>query len=644
MLRALGHFAWTDAERRAGCRPRLLKTPDEVSAIREAQRITEQAMDSAREALRPGMRQTELSGIFLRRLFELGATANAIDPIWQVMTPTKAAGPWTTHGDLAYPISTTDRILREGDVIWVDAGICHQGYASDFGRTWITSAAPATSPNARPRTSRAGARWWTAARDILKPGVSALELGRAAIAANDGVKPWMEHFYLAHGIGTDSAEMPLDRDRSGRGLRRYADHGPGHGPRLRAGHLGRGVRRLPLRGHRGGHRHRVGPAQRPPLRPLRGGGMNAGVMALEDGARVDFTRLRQERRRRLFDAMESARLDALVLGRPGNVRYAPGARQLWRTGANPFAPLCVVVRETGRVHLLSTWDDGIPPEIGHDDLYGMFWNPAHLIAALASIPGLTEAHRVGTDSLTPFFAQVLPDAGAHGSSWSTRRGSLARAAGEKTADELACIEVALTLAEAGLAALERPLGPGVTERDLLGVYVECVAAWARPRRRARAWSSPRRAAVPSATATWPATAPSARASWWSSPPAPSTPATRAGWPAPGPPAPPSAGSVGAGRPLPPGRSTPCSPPAARATRAPTSTGLGVDRRARGLCRPGLRHGPRHRSSADRLRPGCRRHPARGRRPQRPGLGERGRDRRVLRTRAGADGGRWAQKC
>ena len=48
-----------------------------------------------------------------------------------------------------------------------------------------------------------------AARDILKPGVSALELGRAAIAANDGVKPWMEHFYLAHGIGTDSAEMPL---------------------------------------------------------------------------------------------------------------------------------------------------------------------------------------------------------------------------------------------------------------------------------------------------------------------------------------------------------------------------------------------------------------------------------------------------
>ena len=48
-----------------------------------------------------------------------------------------------------------------------------------------------------------------AALDILKPGVSALQLGKAAIEANDGVRPWIEHFYLAHGVGTDSAEMPL---------------------------------------------------------------------------------------------------------------------------------------------------------------------------------------------------------------------------------------------------------------------------------------------------------------------------------------------------------------------------------------------------------------------------------------------------
>jgi len=207
MLRALDGFEWTDASNVLGT-AKIIKTADEISAIRAAQRLTELAMESARAALRPGLRQTDLSAIFLRRIFELGATANAIDPIWQVMAPTRAEGPWTIHGDLAFPTSTTDRILREGDVIWVDAGICHQGYASDYGRTWLTSAHP--SPTDRQAT---GFQRWRAvvdaARDILKPGVSALELGQAAIAANDGVRPWLEHFYLAHGIGTDSAEMPL---------------------------------------------------------------------------------------------------------------------------------------------------------------------------------------------------------------------------------------------------------------------------------------------------------------------------------------------------------------------------------------------------------------------------------------------------
>jgi Xaa-Pro aminopeptidase len=207
MLRALDDYEWTDASRVLGA-AKIIKTADEISAIRAAQRLTELAMESARAALRPGLRQTDLSGIFLRRIFELGATADAIDPIWQVMGPARADGPWTIHGDLAFPTSTTDRILRERDVIWVDAGICHQGYASDFGRTWLTSAHPEPTE----RQASHFQRWLAvvaAARDILKPGVSALELGQAAIAANNGVKPWLEHFYLAHGIGTDSAEMPL---------------------------------------------------------------------------------------------------------------------------------------------------------------------------------------------------------------------------------------------------------------------------------------------------------------------------------------------------------------------------------------------------------------------------------------------------
>jgi Xaa-Pro dipeptidase len=204
-----------------------------------------------------------------------------------------------------------------------------------------------------------------------------------------------------------------------------------------------------------------------------------GVMALEEGGRVDFTRLRWERRRKLFDGMDDAGLEVLVLGRPANARYASGARQLWRTGAHPFAPLCVVIRATEKVHLLSSWDEGVPAEIGHEDLYGLFWNPAHLIAALGEIPGFARAHRVGTDSLTPFFGRVLHDL-VPALELVDASPLLQRARAHKTADEIAAIEVAVSVAEAGLTALEEALRPGITERALLGAYLEAVAGLGAP--------------------------------------------------------------------------------------------------------------------------------------------------------------------
>jgi Xaa-Pro aminopeptidase len=205
MLRALPTFEWVDASDVVGA-AKLTKTPDEIACIRTAQRLNEVAMTDALAILRPGVRQIDLSAVFLRRVFELGASANGIDPIWQVMAPTRELGPWTLHGDLAYPTVTTDRFLREGDVIWVDSGITWNGYASDYGRTWTTGAGPDALQETQFRRWRAVV---DAALDVLKPGVSALELGSAAIDANDGVRPWIEHFYLAHGVGTESAEMPL---------------------------------------------------------------------------------------------------------------------------------------------------------------------------------------------------------------------------------------------------------------------------------------------------------------------------------------------------------------------------------------------------------------------------------------------------
>ncbi len=200
-----------------------------------------------------------------------------------------------------------------------------------------------------------------------------------------------------------------------------------------------------------------------------------GTMALEDAGRVDFERLRRARRRRVFDAMAAGALDALVLGRPPNVRYASGARQLWRAGSAPFAPVCVVVGETGRVHLLSVWDEGVPPEIDREDLYPLTWNPATLLAALQAIPGLAGARRVGTDGLTPMFAQQLGEI-APSAELVDAEPALWQARGTKTGDELACVRTAAALAEAALQDLREQVGPGVSERQLLAAYYACIGS------------------------------------------------------------------------------------------------------------------------------------------------------------------------
>ena len=184
---------------------KVSKTPDELSAMREGLRITEQAIADVQAKIAPGVRQTDLTATFLRTIFEAGADANILDPIWQVMPERMEDGPWTTTGDLACPLLSTERELVEGDVLWVDLGISYAGFHSDFGRTWVVGREPS-------ERQRAQYDQWQAIMgavlDVTRAGATAADLTAAAIRAAGGIKPWMPHFYLGHGLGIDSAEMP----------------------------------------------------------------------------------------------------------------------------------------------------------------------------------------------------------------------------------------------------------------------------------------------------------------------------------------------------------------------------------------------------------------------------------------------------
>jgi Xaa-Pro dipeptidase len=185
--------------------------------------------------------------------------------------------------------------------------------------------------------------------------------------------------------------------------------------------------------------------------------------------------LRFGRRQRALEQMEIHNIDVLVLGRQANVRYVTGAPQLWIGGTRPFGPVCVMLRGSGEIFMMSTDDEGVPEEIGRDRLYGLAWNPMTFIDVLKNIDGASSARRVGTDAITPTFATLLPMAFPNAEFVDGELPMLA-ARRTKTADEIAAMSAAVRVAEGGVAAAVAELRPGVTEQTLVGAVLEAMAA------------------------------------------------------------------------------------------------------------------------------------------------------------------------
>jgi creatinase/prolidase-like protein len=173
-------------------------------------------------------------------------------------------------------------------------------------------------------------------------------------------------------------------------------------------------------------------------------------------------------------AMADADMDLLVLGREANARYVSGAHRLWLAGTRPFAPGCVVVRETGAVHLLSVTDDGIPAAVPLERLYPISWNPMNLIAAVAATVASNPVRRIGVDGLSPLFQQLLatafPDAELLDGE------ALLRAVRRvKSPDDVAAIRAAIAVAENAAVAVRVAAAADGSPPALRGVFSEWMA-------------------------------------------------------------------------------------------------------------------------------------------------------------------------
>jgi Xaa-Pro aminopeptidase len=189
----------------------------------------------------------------------------------------------------------------------------------------------------------------------------------------------------------------------------------------------------------------------------------------------DDTALRHARRGRVLAQLEAASVDVLVVGREGNARYVSGAPRLWTAGSRAFGPGCVLVRASGLVHLLSTWDEGIPEEIPRENLYGISFNSGKFLRALQNVEGAATARVVATDALTGASLQLLTRA-FPAAELVDAEPILRRARQVKTPEEVEAIGAAVVVAQSAVAEAEAALAPGVTERGLTGVFMQAMAA------------------------------------------------------------------------------------------------------------------------------------------------------------------------
>jgi|GEM_PF-118797 len=105
---------------------KIIKTEEELACIRAAAVLTEVGFHAALDALTPGVKECEVLAAAWGAMTALGSE-------WTQCSNIVASGPYTAP----YRRFTSDRIIREGDVVIIDIGGCYNGYWGDFTRTYI---------------------------------------------------------------------------------------------------------------------------------------------------------------------------------------------------------------------------------------------------------------------------------------------------------------------------------------------------------------------------------------------------------------------------------------------------------------------------------------------------------------------------
>ncbi len=177
-------------------RARRLKLPAEIALMEEACAIAEAVTEAAAAAVRPGVRETDVVAEAMHALYRLGGEMP------HVVTPFVSSG---EHMSPPNRIAS-DKLIREGDLVFIDIGAMWGGYFGDLGRTVVCGAA-----NRRQREI------YSAVYQCLRAGTEAMAPGRTNADVARAVRETAEAhdlgdsfitLFIGHGIGMGANEPP----------------------------------------------------------------------------------------------------------------------------------------------------------------------------------------------------------------------------------------------------------------------------------------------------------------------------------------------------------------------------------------------------------------------------------------------------
>jgi Xaa-Pro dipeptidase len=180
---------------------RRVKLPAELALMQEACAIAEAVTRAAVEAAQPGVRELDVVAEAMHALFRLGGEEA------HVTTPFVASGEHMAPPNRI----ASDKIIRDGDLVFIDIGAQWSGYFGDLGRTIVCG-----EPSARQREVH------LAVYDALAAAIAALVPGstnrdvEAAVhdaAREHGLEGRFLSLFIGHGVGIGANEPPYIGER-----------------------------------------------------------------------------------------------------------------------------------------------------------------------------------------------------------------------------------------------------------------------------------------------------------------------------------------------------------------------------------------------------------------------------------------------